>query len=93
MYPTLGDLNNDGRVDFVLHAMGPHTTPARLVALNHDGKLLWQAGVKSATGHERHGRETPCRGLCLVYDIDQDGRSEVVSELWQNGTPMLVAFD
>ncbi len=34
-----------------------------------------------------------CRGLCIVYDIDQDGRSEVITELWVDGTPMLYVLD
>jgi Glycosyl hydrolases family 2/Rhamnogalacturonan lyase family 11, C-terminal domain/Glycosyl hydrolases family 2, TIM barrel domain len=92
-YPCLGDLNNDGRMDYLLYYIGPYTTPARLIALDHDGNLLWEAGDKSATAHQNHGRETPCRGLCTIYDIDQDGKSEVITELWQDGKPMLLRLD
>lgn len=94
-FPCLGDLDNDGRVDFLLYRQGPQTTPGYLVAVGHDGKKLWEMGDSSIQGHSPDGvwKEPALRGICLVYDIDGDGRSEVITEFWKDDRPMLRALD
>lgn len=91
----LGDLDNDRRVDFLLYYMGPNTTPGRLIALDHDGKKIWESGNRSLHWHVFHGpdNEPPCRGVCTIYDIDNDGKSEVITEIWRDGSPMLEILD
>jgi hypothetical protein len=46
-FPCLGSLNNDGKVDFLLYRQGPRTTPGYLIALDHDGRKLWEMGDAS----------------------------------------------
>jgi hypothetical protein len=94
-FPCLGDLTGDGQVDFVLYRQGPQTTPGYLVAINHDGRRLWSLGDSSITSHTPDGafREPALRGICLVYDIDGDNRSEVITEFWRDGRPMLYILD
>lgn len=38
-------------------------------------------------------REPALRGIAMVYDLDRDGRAEVIAELWQEGKPMLYLLD
>ena len=94
-FPCLGDLNNDGKVDFLLYRQGPQTTPGYIVALDHDGERLWELGDASIKKHSPDGKykEPALRGIALVYDIDEDGKSEVVTELWRDGKPMLYILD
>lgn len=94
-YLSLGDLDNDGRVDLLLHRIGPHTTPGYLVALSFDGELLWEVGDSSLEEHmiPEPTVEPPCRGIAFAYDIDEDDRTEVVAELWQDEGPFLVIID
>ncbi len=94
-FPCLGDLDADGKVDFLLYRQGPQTTPGYVVALNHDGKKLWEIGDPSIQSHmpDGVGKEPALRGLALIYDIDQDGRSEVITEFWKDGKPMLYVLD
>ncbi len=95
MYPVLGDLNNDGKFDLVLTRNREFTTPGYIVAVDSAGQKLWELGdasVLEKVYKDRHGVAF-CRGLCTVYDIDQDGRSEVITELWVDGTPMLYVLD
>ncbi len=94
-FPSLGDLNNDGRVDFLVYRQGPQTTPGYLVALDHEGKKLWELGDSSIRGHSPDGAwsEPALRGIGVIYDIDGDGRSEVITEFWKDGRPMLYVLD
>jgi rhamnogalacturonan lyase-like protein len=94
-FPCLGDLDNDGRVDFLLYRQGPQTTPGYLVAVDHDGQKLWEMGDSSIEGHTADGvwKEPALRGICLVYDIDGDGRSEVIAEFWKDDRPTLCVLD
>jgi len=80
-----GDLNGDGRLDFLLSQMGPDTAPKRLVAVDMAGKKLWEIGEGASGEVARAGRvnEPTCRGIAAVYDVDHDGRTEVLAELWQ----------
>jgi hypothetical protein len=90
-FPCLGDLDGDGCVDFLLYRQGPQTTPGYLVAVDHRGLKLWQRGDASIRSHAPDGvwNEPALRGICLVFDIDGDGDSEVITEFWQDGRPML----
>jgi hypothetical protein len=94
-FPCLGDLDNDGRVDFLLYRQGPQTTPGYLATVDHDGRKLWSLGDASIIGHSPDGawREPALRGICFVYDIDDDGRSEVITEFWKYERPMLYVLD
>lgn len=94
-FPCLGDLDNDGRVDFLLYRQGPQTTPGHLVAVDHDGEKLWSLGDPAIEKHMPDGdyREPALRGIAFVYDLDADGRSEVVTEFWEDGEPMLYVLD
>ncbi len=94
-FPCLGDLDNDGRVDFLLYRQGSQTTPGYLVALDHQGRKLWQRGDASIRTHMPDGkyREPALRGVAMIFDVDRDGRSEVIAEFWQDGKPLLCIFD
>lgn len=101
-YLCPGDLNNDGKLDFLLYKNGSsYTVPGRLIAVDADGTKLWEHGDPELTFHAKAGKAevgkpgtTPAlRGIATVFDIDQDGRSEVISELWKNNKPLLCVFD
>ena len=38
-------------------------------------------------------KEPALRGIALVYDVDEDGTTEVVAEFWADGKPMLYVLD
>ena len=90
-----GDLTGDERVDFLLYRAGPQTVPGYLVAVDHDGKSLWQLGDRALERHQQDGmwKEPALRGIAFIYDIDRDGRGEVVAEFWKDGKPMLYVLD
>lgn len=94
-FPCLGDLDNDGQLDFLLYRQGPQTTPGYLVAVRHDGRKLWQLGDSSIESHSPDGawREPALRGICFVHDIDGDDRAEVITEFWNDGRPWLYVLD
>ncbi len=95
MYPCPGDLNDDGRLDFLLYRQGPQTTPGYLVAVDHAGEVLWERGDAKIESHspDGGGREPALRGIAFVYDIDRDGRSEVITELWEQERPLLCILE
>lgn len=101
-YVCPGDLDNDGRVDFLLYKNGSsYTVPGRVIAIDHDGKKLWEFGDPSLEEHVKAGSAdvgkpgtTPAlRGIATVFDIDGDGRSEVITELWENDKPFLYILE
>lgn len=97
-FPYLGDLDNDGRVDFLLCYASRGTAVQRMIALDSDGKVLWEAGDRTATSHDNapsaHSNEPPCRPACTVFDIDGDGRTEVIAEFREpDGTFVLSIND
>lgn len=67
----LGDLTGDGRADFVVYRSAEGgMKPCFLGAFTMAGKVLWRAG---------QGGGQPARpGSVAVYDIDADGRDEVI---------------
>lgn len=88
---TLGDLDNDGKVDLLVSRVGNKSTHLGLTALNLEGRILWQMGNPNARGGG--GGEPPCRGYCLVYDIDGDGKNEVVVEITRQGKSEVCILD
>jgi hypothetical protein len=73
----LGDLNHDGRADFLVYRSagdvhdGGGVKPVFMGAFDMEGNLLWQAGA---------GGSQPSRpGPVAIHDIDGDGRAEVVA--------------
>jgi hypothetical protein len=62
---------------------------------------MWEFGNPSLATHAKSGKaavgeqgSTPAlRGIATVYDIDQDGRSEVISEMWEKDKPVLYILD
>lgn len=101
-YLCPGDLDNDGRIDFLLFKNGnTYTVPGRLIAVDFDGKTLWEKGDKNLMVQEsagsapafQKGTSPAMRGIATIFDIDQDGKSEVISELWENNKPMLYILD
>ncbi|MBN1854061.1 MAG: hypothetical protein JW829_15140 [Pirellulales bacterium] len=95
MFICPGDLDNDGRMDLVLYREGPQTTPGYMVAVDLDGKILWERGDAGIQHHmpDGGGNEPALRGIAFVYDIDQDGQSEVICEFWERDQPMLCILD
>ena len=89
-FVTLGDLDNDGRVDFLLSFVNEYSAHLRIMALDHDGRKLWDAGDQSI---DKHSSSNPCRGICLAYDFDGDGETEVLVELWNEGKPQLALLE
>jgi len=94
-FVCLGDLTGDGRVDFLLYREGPQTTPGFMVAMNHDGKPLWERGDHTLETHQNDGvwKEPALRGIAFIYDFDRDGKGEVVTEFWKDDKPMLYLLE
>jgi hypothetical protein len=94
-FVCIGDLNNDGRADFLLYREGPMTVPGYLAAVDHQGKLLWERGDRTITGHQPDGvwKEPALRGIALICDVNRDGKSEVVAEFWKDGKPWLCVLE
>ena len=101
-YLSIGDLDGDGRVDFLLHKnASTYTVPGRLIALDHDGKALWEFGDRALTVHANAGSapvgepgtSPALRGIVTIYDMDQDGNSDVVAEIWEEGKPFLYLLE
>lgn len=87
----LGDLTGDRQVDFLLYRQGAQTIPGFMAAVDHQGKTLWELGDRTIKKHLPDGawKEPALRGIAFIYDLDQDGRGEVITEFWKDGTPML----
>ncbi len=94
-FVSLGDLDGDGRVDFLLYREGPQTTPGFMAAIDHDGKTLWELGDRTLKKHapDGFGKEPALRGIALIYDFDQNGKAEVITEFWQDEKPMLYVLE
>jgi hypothetical protein len=94
-FVCLGDLTGDQRVDFLLYREGPQTVPGFMAAVDHEGRTLWELGDRSLQRHQSDGawNEPALRGIAFVYDLNQDGRGEVVTEFWKDGVPMLYVLE
>jgi len=67
----MGDLDGDGRVEFVTFRCAGGHKPCFIGAFDLDSMALWSFG---------EGGEQPLRpGAVAVYDIDGDGRDEVIA--------------
>ncbi len=77
----LGDLDGDGRTEFVLvqhvrrHTGDNYAMISCVTALTLEGRMLWQYGRPSPAWE--HAYDT-CDLPCQVVDLDGDGRAEVV---------------
>lgn len=67
---AVGDLDNDGRLDF-LTARNANQAVTALTAYNRDGNVIWEWG---AGGSSTIAYDVPAQ----IYDIDGDGRNEVL---------------
>ena len=94
-FVCVGDLNDDGRADFLLYREGPMTVPGYLAAVDHEGTRLWELGDRTIEKHSSDGawKEPALRGIAFIHDLDQDGKAEVVTEFWKNGKPMLYVLE
>jgi len=72
-----GDLNGDGRLDFLL-CDATDDTPSYVAMLTaydgYTGKILWQVGSGGSAGTDR---DEPCQ----IVDIDNDGYNEVLAAM------------
>lgn len=74
----MGDLDNDGRTDFLLIQNMPffgsnYNQITCLTALDHDGRVLWQSG-KPDPEHAWVSYDVAAQ----IHDLDGDGKTEVV---------------
>ncbi|MFP4249557.1 MAG: hypothetical protein ACLFU7_07845 [Armatimonadota bacterium] len=83
----VGDLDGDGRADFVCFRNLAGLKPAFIGAFDLDGEALWSFGdpsrevlVVEEDGEKRVGLTPPERpGPVAVADVDGDGRTEVLA--------------
>ncbi|HJX62582.1 MAG TPA: PQQ-binding-like beta-propeller repeat protein, partial [Polyangia bacterium] len=72
-----GDMNGDGRLDFLL-CDATDDTPSYVAMLTaydgYTGKMLWQVGSGGSSGTDR---DEPCQ----IVDIDNDGYNEVLAAM------------
>ncbi len=94
-FVCLGDLTGDRRADFLLYRQGPQTTPGFIAAVDHQGRTLWELGNPLLEKHMADGvwNEPALRGIALVYDLNRDGKGEVLTEFWKDGKPMLYVLE
>ncbi|MBN1599289.1 MAG: hypothetical protein JW894_13425 [Bacteroidales bacterium] len=85
-YPSFGDLDNDGKMDILLHRVGSRGEAKYLIAIDYDGEVLWKLGDSALSEHKYWKHEPPNRALAIIYDIDHDGHSEVVAETSRDST-------
>ncbi|MFW5942852.1 MAG: FG-GAP repeat domain-containing protein, partial [Chloroflexota bacterium] len=69
--PTLADINGDGRPDVVLATNNGH-----VVAVRHDGQVLWDRDIAPAFGMS--GGTHEISSSPAVGDLDGDGNPEIV---------------
>jgi hypothetical protein len=74
----LGDLNNDGQLDFLVVQNMPffgnnYNRISCLTALDHNGKMMWQSG-KPDPEHAWLSYDVAVQ----IHDLDGDGRTEVI---------------
>ncbi|MCZ6680894.1 MAG: hypothetical protein O7E52_27010 [Candidatus Poribacteria bacterium] len=80
----IGDLTGDGNVDFLVYKSLGGMKPSFLGAFTGEGEPIWSVGDKDFTAADADSTDTlrthsPDRpGPVAIYDIDQDGCSEVI---------------
>jgi enterochelin esterase-like enzyme len=94
-FVCLGDLTGDQCADFLLYREGPQTTPGFMAALDHEGRTLWELGDNTLDRHKSDGQwnEPALRGIAFIYDLNQDGKGEVITEFWKDGKPMFYVLE
>lgn len=89
----IGDLDGDGRVEFVCYRNAAWLKPAFIGAFDLDGRPRWSFGAPDReiicveeNGEERRGLMPPERpGPVAVADLDGDGRTEVLALVLAEG--------
>ena len=88
----LGELNNDGRMGYVLRVSRAGTI--WMCAYRHDGKALWEFDTRLPARGRWDGSTLHVPFLC--WDVNGDGRTEVAfhsyrgkfpGEVYEKGTP------
>jgi rhamnogalacturonan endolyase len=94
--PVFGDLDGDGRLDVVLRldngiremSRDPRV-PVELEAITADGRSLWR---RPLVWHDRcfgNANNVPV----VVYDLDGDGKAEIISRLQEGDAVYLAVLD
>ena len=93
----IGDLTGNGEVDFLVYKSLGGMKPSFIGTFTMDGSPIWSVGDKDLTtpdtdSNDHHHTLSPDRpGPVALYDIDQDGQTEViclyVNEDLQQGKP------
>lgn len=81
---SVGDLDGDGQAEYVVTQGTRH-----LAAFDHDGSLLWR---KSRVQFGQVRVHVECEMPTLVYDIDGDGRAEVIARWYLEDNRDAVPF-
>lgn len=83
-FPAVGDLDGDGRCEYVV-TQGTRS----LAAFDNEGNLLWKK-IRRVYGQMRVHVE--CEMPTLVYDIDGDGKAEVICRWYLEDTRDAIPF-
>jgi rhamnogalacturonan endolyase len=94
--PIFGDLDGDGRLDVVIRldngikemSRDPGV-PVELEALNADGRALWRRPLV----HHDHAFGNANNVPVVVYDLDGDGKAEVICRLQEGDKVYLAVLD
>ena len=83
-FVSAGDLDGDGQAEFVVTQGTRH-----LAAFDHTGALMWS---RTRRGYGQVRVHVECEMPTLVYDIDGDGRAEVIARWYLQDTRDAVPF-
>jgi hypothetical protein len=97
-YPNFGDMNNDGKMDILLHRVGDKAEAGYLIAVDLDGNVLWDLGNADLPEQKywicrEDFTEPPNRALAIIYDLDHDGYSEVIAEIATDSSYVIAILD
>lgn len=94
--PVFGDLDGDGLLDCVLRFKNGHDEtapdpglPVEIEAYAHGGRFLWRQALVNHPQSYGNASNVPV----VVFDIDGDGRSEVLCRMAHAGSVVLAALD